>query len=229
MYNFKIETYLKIIFLICLTSLISAFFIEYILGHQPCNLCLIERVPYGLGILLIIFNFAFSRNEQFVILLLTLVFAFSSIISFYHFGVEQGFLKESPICGLKNASDILKNDQKIDVVVLDVSSKDKRISLGLKQNEEDPWEKIDDIFQVDMKIRGKVLFVLDKGIIFLLENGFEAILPISKVEENDKDLFSINKDFDLLVNQINKENRKIVLSYNNNEPASEIEKSDDES
>ena len=144
----------------------------------------------------------------------------------------EGFLNVSDISWtrkVKNASDILKNDQKIDVVVLDVSSKDKRISLGLKQNEEDPWEKIDDIFQVDMKIRGKVLFVLDKGIIFLLENGFEAILPISKVEENDKDLFSINKDFDLLVNQINKENRKIVLSYNTNEPPSEIEKSDDES
>ena len=111
MYNFKIETYLKIIFLICLTSLISAFFIEHILGHQPCNLCLIERVPYGLGILLIIFNFTFSRNEQFVILLLTLVFTFSSIISFYHFGVEQGFFKESSICGLKNASDILTKEE----------------------------------------------------------------------------------------------------------------------
>ena len=129
----------------------------------------------------------------------------------------EGFLNVSDISWtrkVKNASDILKNDQKIDVVVLDVSSQDKRISVGLKQNEEDPWEKIDEIFQVDMKINGKVLFVLDKGIIFLLENGFEAILPISKVEENDKDLFTINKDFDLLINQINKENRKIVLSYN---------------
>ena len=129
----------------------------------------------------------------------------------------EGFLNVSDISWtrkVKNASDILKNDQKIDVVVLDVSSQDKRISVGLKQNEEDPWEKIDEIFQVDMKINGKVLFVLDKGIIFLLENGFEAILPISKVEENDKDLFTINKDFDLFINQINKENRKIVLSYN---------------
>ncbi|MBI73007.1 MAG: 30S ribosomal protein S1 [Candidatus Marinimicrobia bacterium] len=129
----------------------------------------------------------------------------------------EGFLNVSDISWtrkVKNASDILKNDQKIDVVVLDVSSQDKRISLGLKQNEEDPWEKIDEIFQVDMKISGKVLFVLDKGIIFLLENGFEAILPISKVEEKDKDSFTINKDFNLCINQINKENRKIVLSYN---------------
>ena len=143
----------------------------------------------------------------------------------------EGFLNVSDISWtrkVKNASDILKNDQKIDVVVLDVSSQDKRISLGLKQNEEDPWEKIDEIFQVDMKINGKVLFVLDKGIIFLLENGFEAILPISKVEENDKDLFTINKDFDLLINQINKENRKIVLSYNTdlNSEADSVESND---
>lgn len=143
----------------------------------------------------------------------------------------EGFLNVSDISWtrkVKNASDILKNDQKIDVVVLDVSSQDKRISLGLKQNEEDPWEKIDEIFQVDMKINGKVLFVLDKGIIFLLENGFEAILPISKVEENDKDLFTINKDFDLFINQINKENRKIVLSYNTdlNSEADSVESND---
>ena len=111
MYNFKIEIYLKIIFLICLISLISAFFIEYVLGHQPCNLCLIERVPYGLGIFLIILNYAVNRNKQFIILLLTLIFAFSLIISFYHFGIEQNFFKESPICGLKNASDIITKEE----------------------------------------------------------------------------------------------------------------------
>ena len=111
MYNFKIETFLKIIFLICLISLISAIFIEYVLGHQPCNLCLIERIPYTLGIFLIILNYALGRNEQFIILLLTLIFAFSLIISFYHLGIEQNFLKESPICGLKNASDIITKEE----------------------------------------------------------------------------------------------------------------------
>ena len=57
MYIFKIDTYLKIILFISLFSIISAYFIEYILGHQPCSLCLIERIPYGLSIILIIFNF----------------------------------------------------------------------------------------------------------------------------------------------------------------------------
>ena len=61
MYNFKVETYLKIIFFISLISIISAYFIEYILGHQPCNLCLIERIPYGLASILLILNFVFKK------------------------------------------------------------------------------------------------------------------------------------------------------------------------
>ena len=111
MHNFKIETYLKIIFFISLISIISAYFIEYILGHQPCNLCLIERIPYGLSIILIISNYTFIKNEKFTILLLILVFTFSFIISFYHFGIEQGFFKESSVCGLKNASDIISKEE----------------------------------------------------------------------------------------------------------------------
>ena len=109
--NIKIETYLKLIFLISLISIIFAYFIEYILGHQPCNLCLIERIPYGLSIVLIIANYIFKKNEKFLILLLILIFAFSFIISVYHYGVEQGFFKESAICGLKNAAEIISKEE----------------------------------------------------------------------------------------------------------------------
>ena len=111
MLNYKINTYLKIIFIISSISIISAFFIEYILGHQPCNLCLIQRIPYGLSIILIILNYFQRKNEQFIILLLTLIFSFSFIISFYHFGIEQGFFKESAVCGLKNGSDIISKEE----------------------------------------------------------------------------------------------------------------------
>ena len=111
MYNYKIKAYLKIIFFVSLISLISAFFIEYTLGHQPCNLCLIERIPYGLSIILIILNYLFKKNEQFIIILLTLLFSFSFIISFYHFGIEQGFFKDSVVCGLKNSSDIISKEE----------------------------------------------------------------------------------------------------------------------
>ncbi len=125
MHNFKIETYLKIIFLISLISIISAYFIEHILEHQPCSLCLIERIPYGLSIILIISNYVFRKNEQFIILLLILIFAFSFIISFYHFGIEQGFFEESAVCGIKNASDIISKEELLkQLQVKTVSCKD---------------------------------------------------------------------------------------------------------
>ena len=108
--NYKIDTYFKIILFFSLFSLISAFFIEYVLGHQPCNLCLLQRIPYGLSIILIILNFFIKKNVQFIILLLILIFSFSFIISFYHFGIEQGFFEESAVCGVKNASDFISKE-----------------------------------------------------------------------------------------------------------------------
>ena len=111
MHNLKINTYLISIFLISLISIISAFFIEYVLGHKPCNLCLIERIPYVLSIILITLNYISKKNEYFIILLLLLIFCFSLIISFYHFGIEQGFFEESTVCGLKDASSILSKEE----------------------------------------------------------------------------------------------------------------------
>ena len=111
MHNIKIGTYLKIIFIISLISIISAYFIEYVLGYQPCNLCLIERIPYGLSLILIILNYFFNQNKQFVILLLILVFAFSLLVSFYHFGIEQGFFEESTVCGIKDANNVISKEE----------------------------------------------------------------------------------------------------------------------
>ena len=111
MFNFRINTYLNIIFIISIISIFSAFFIEYVLGHQPCNLCLIQRIPYGLSIILITLNYFLKKNERFIILLLILVFSFSLIISFYHFGIEQGFFKESAVCGLKNVTEIISKEE----------------------------------------------------------------------------------------------------------------------
>ena len=111
MYKFKIKTYLTLVFLFCLISIISAYFIEYVLGYQPCNLCLIERIPYGLGLILIMLNYSLIKNERLIILLLILLFVFSLIISSYHFGIEQGFFRESAVCGLKDVSDVISKDE----------------------------------------------------------------------------------------------------------------------
>ena len=111
MANLKIEIYLKLILIISLISIFSAYFIEYALGHQPCNLCLIERIPYGLSIILITLNYFFKKNERFIILLLILTFVFSFAVSAYHLGIEQGLLQESAVCGLKNTTEVISKEE----------------------------------------------------------------------------------------------------------------------
>ncbi len=114
MLNLKTKLHLKIIFLFSFIALIFAFFIEYVLGHQPCNLCLIERIPYGLSIIIITAIFLIKKNQKFLVILLILTFMFSFAISFYHYGIEKGFFQESSFCGVKslteniNKEDLLK-------------------------------------------------------------------------------------------------------------------------
>ena len=111
MFNLKAKFYLKLILILSIISLISAYFIEYVLGHKPCNLCLIERIPYGLSIILIITIFVIKKNEKFIVLLLILTSAFSLAISIYHYGIEQGFFQESAVCNTKNfIENITKED-----------------------------------------------------------------------------------------------------------------------
>ena len=102
---------LNIILLLSIFALISAFFIEYILGHKPCNLCLIERVPYILSIVLVILVSIFKNFEKNIFLLLSIIFLLATLLSFYHFGIEQGFIEESAVCNIKqNANNLSKED-----------------------------------------------------------------------------------------------------------------------
>ena len=116
MHNFKRELYLKIIFIISCTALVSAYFIEYVLGHQPCNLCLIERIPYGISIILVITIFILKKNENFLIMLLILTFIFSLAISIYHFGIEQGFFQESSVCGTKDFNENITKEYLLELL-----------------------------------------------------------------------------------------------------------------
>ena len=102
---------IKLIFLISVIALVSAFFIEYVLGHQPCNLCILERIPYLLALIIILLNFKFSHFEKFFILLLIIIFLVGAIISLYHLGIELGFIQESLVCDLKSASDLLSKEE----------------------------------------------------------------------------------------------------------------------
>ncbi len=111
MLNLKIQTYFKFILSISLISLISAYYIEYILGHQPCNLCLIERIPYVISAFLICISLVLKKIEKFFVLLLIIIFFISVLISFYHFGIEQSLFNESAICGLENSKEIITKEE----------------------------------------------------------------------------------------------------------------------
>ena len=102
---------IKLIFLISIIALVSAFFIEYIFGHQPCNLCILERIPYFLAIIVILLNYKFIEFEKFFILFLTIIFLFGTALSLYHLGIEQGFIQESLVCDLKSGLNLLSKEE----------------------------------------------------------------------------------------------------------------------
>ena len=110
MANLKKENYLQILFILSILTLVVAFIIEYIFGYVPCNLCKIERIPYGLSIIILIANYNFRRNQVFFSVLLMLIFSFSIIISFYHLGIEQGFIEESAVCAAQNLYLLIKEE-----------------------------------------------------------------------------------------------------------------------
>ena len=92
-------------------SLSIAYFIQYILGHKPCNLCLIERIPYIVSVILISLLFILKRFEKIISGIVFLFFIFGAIISFYHVGIEQGFFSESFVCNLSSSQDNLTAKQ----------------------------------------------------------------------------------------------------------------------
>ena len=91
-------------------SLSIAYFIQYVLGHKPCNLCIIERIPYIAAIILISLIFIINRYQKIISSLILIFFIFGAVVSFYHFGIEQGFFSESLVCDLGNSQPLNKED-----------------------------------------------------------------------------------------------------------------------
>ena len=91
-------------------SISIAYFIQYVLGHKPCNLCIIERIPYIAAIILISLIFILNRYQKIISSLILIFFIFGAVVSFYHFGIEQGFFSESLVCDLGNSRPLNKED-----------------------------------------------------------------------------------------------------------------------
>jgi disulfide bond formation protein DsbB len=136
MSQIKNKILLNLIMLFSIFALISAYFIQYVLGHQPCNLCLIERIPYIFSIIIISVCLFYNRFEKIILIILSLTFFAATLLSFYHFGIEQGFIKESLICNLNSPINelskeaILKQLKEMPVSCKDVTFKIFGLSLA---------------------------------------------------------------------------------------------------
>tara|TARA_B100000959_G_scaffold150510_1_gene157895 strand:+ start:386 stop:868 length:483 start_codon:yes stop_codon:yes gene_type:complete len=103
--------FLIVILAIISLTIISALIIQYWLGHEPCELCLYERIPYFLSILLIVKILFIKRYKKITLLILSLVFISSTALAFYHFGIEQGFFSESLTCVTGDLSEALSKEE----------------------------------------------------------------------------------------------------------------------
>ena len=103
--------FLIVIFVVISLAIMSALIIQYWLGHEPCKLCLYQRIPYFLAILLIIKMFFLKKYAKITLLILTLIFVVSAALAFYHFGIEQGFFSESLACTASDLSKTLSKEQ----------------------------------------------------------------------------------------------------------------------
>ena len=110
MFQVKNKILLKLVLIFSIFAILTAYFIQYVLGHQPCNLCLIERVPYIFSIIIISICLFTQKFEKITLIILSLTFFAATLLSFYHFGIEQGFIKESLVCNLNSSNNELSKE-----------------------------------------------------------------------------------------------------------------------
>ena len=136
MSHIKNKNLFNLILCFSIFALCAAYFTQHVLGHLPCNLCLIERIPYFLVIIIIVISFVFNKYEKIYLGLLSIIFISAAFVSFYHFGIEQGFIKESLVCDLDfqdnnlTAEEILNELKNKTVSCKDVTFKILGLSLA---------------------------------------------------------------------------------------------------
>ena len=136
MSQIKNKIILNLILIFSIFAILAAYFIQHVLGYQPCNLCLIERIPYFLSIIIILICLFAKKFEKIALITLSLIFFTASLLAFYHYGIEQGFIKESLVCDLNSQNNELSKEallnqlKKMPVSCKDVTFKIFGLSLA---------------------------------------------------------------------------------------------------
>jgi len=118
---------------------------------------------------------------------------------------------------VQHPSDVVKKGDAVDVVILNIDAENKRISLGLKQAEEDPWLKIGENYPVGMALPGTVVRLMDKGVVVDIGNNIEGFIPISQLDPDGKDVASPTDlvyetmNLEMKVMEVDPIHRRIVL------------------
>ena len=147
------------------------------------------------------------------------------VMNLTQFGAFVGF--EEGVDGLIHVSDlswttvirhpkeVLEKDQEVEVRILEVSRENRRISLGLKQVEENPWEEIIKHFEAGKKVQGTVIHVLDKGIILQMEHEVEGIVPFGrkskKIRTKIMEEYKRGDELTTVVMEVKPSDKKIIL------------------
>ncbi len=117
---------------------------------------------------------------------------------------------------ISHASEVLKKGDRVEVVVLNIDKDNRRISLGFKQVTEDPWPSLVERFPLNSTVSGKVVRLLERGIIVDLGDDIEGFVPFSQLGIEDirkpSDAFRVEDALDLKVIRVDPEARRIVLS-----------------
>ncbi|MCB2221910.1 MAG: 30S ribosomal protein S1 [Bacteroidetes bacterium] len=114
---------------------------------------------------------------------------------------------------IKHPAEFTKIGEEIEVVVLDVDEENRRLSLGHKQLEENPWDVFESVFTTGSLHKGTVIEVNDKGAVVALPYGVEGFTPKRHMNKEDGSLIKMDDSVDFKVIEFSKENKKIILSH----------------
>ena len=117
---------------------------------------------------------------------------------------------------VRHPGEIVKKGEKLEVVVLSIDADQRKISLGHKQVEDNPWDNFESLYSVGTKVKGKVVRIIEKGVIAELPEGVDGFVPATQLSTSKiKNLsfnFPVGTELDLIVIEFNKDKKRIVLS-----------------
>ncbi|MEX2089479.1 MAG: S1 RNA-binding domain-containing protein, partial [Bacteroidota bacterium] len=117
---------------------------------------------------------------------------------------------------VRHPGEVVKKGDKIEVVILGIDVDQRRISLGHKQIQDNPWDAFENTYKVGTPVEGKVVRIIEKGVIVELPLGVDGFVPLSQLSQtpvkNISESFHVDNVIPLQVIEFDKENKKIVLS-----------------